>query len=346
MTNSLNYHLSYFNHLVKRTFFDSEQKILLINMYNDKTISVVIPAYNEELLIGKVIETMPEYVDHMVIIDDKSTDNTVSVVKAIANTNPKIVLLSHDINQGVGAAIATGYKWTRDNSIDVTAVMAADFQMDPEDLVRIIEPICDNTYDYSKGNRLFRGESWDMIPKYRYIGNSFLSLLTKIASGYWHIADSQSGYTGISLRALKAIDLDGIYPRYGMPNDILIKLNISHFKVKDVSVRPVYNVGEKSGIKLKKVIFTIPALLFKGFCKRMLHKYIIRDFHPLIFFYLLGLLLTPLGGLFGLYLFIMRLTGTTIAPTSALFAAFLFITGLQSLFFAMWFDMEYNKELK
>ena len=131
-----------------------------------------------------------------------------------------------------------------------------------------------------------------------------------------------------------------------MPNDILIKLNIAHFKVSDVSVRPVYNVGEKSNIQLKKVIFTIPALLTKGFLKRMFHKYVIRDFHPLVFFYLLGLTLTPIGTLFGIYLLIVRITGTIIAPTSALFAAFLFITGLQSLFMAMWFDMEYNKELK
>lgn len=315
-------------------------------MFKEKTVSVVIPAYNEELLIGKVVETMPEYVDHLIIVDDKSTDSTVEAVKAIAHNNPKIVLLCHLENQGVGAAIATGYKWARDNSIDVTAVMAADFQMDPDDLVRIVEPVCDGFYDYTKGNRLFRGESWEMIPRYRYIGNSCLSLLTKIASGYWHIADSQSGYTAISLLALKTIDLDDIYPRYGMPNDILIKLNIPNFRVKDVSVRPVYNVGEKSGIKVKKVIFTIPALLFKGFWQRMLHKYIIRDFHPLVFFYVLGLTLTPLGTLFGLYLLLTRISGTTVAATSALFAAFLFISGLQSLFFAMWFDMEYNKDLK
>ena len=131
-----------------------------------------------------------------------------------------------------------------------------------------------------------------------------------------------------------------------MPNDLLIKLNIASFRVRDVSIRPVYNVGEVSGIKIKKVIFSIPWLLFKGFWKRMFEKYVIRDFHPLLFFYILGLTLTPSGLIFGLYLVINRLFGTGIASTSALFAAFLFISGLQSLFFAMWFDMEYNKTLK
>jgi glycosyltransferase involved in cell wall biosynthesis len=315
-------------------------------MFLEKTIAVVIPAYNEELLISRVINTMPDYVDHLVIVDDCSLDGTVATIKHLARTNKKIVLLEHQINQGVGSAIATGYKWARDSHIDVTAVMAADFQMDPDDLPRILKPVCEGVCDYSKGNRLFRGESWGMIPKHRYIGNSFLSLMTKIASGYWHIADSQSGYTAISLIALKSIDLESIYPRYGMPNDILIKLNISNFRVRDVSIRPVYNVGEISGIKIKKVIFSIPWLLFKGFWKRMFEKYVIRDFHPLVFFYILGLTLTPCGFLFGLYLVINRLLGTTIASTSALFAAFLFISGLQSLFFAMWFDMEYNRNLK
>jgi hypothetical protein len=185
-----------------------------------------------------------------------------------------------------------------------------------------------------------------MIPKYRYLGNSFLSLATKIASGYYHIADSQSGYTAISLNALKTLNLDRIYPRYGVPNDILIKLNIGHFRVRDISVRPVYNVGEKSGIKVRKVIFTIPLLLLKGFVKRMVEKYIIRDFHPLLFFYMLGIMLTPTGFFMGCYLLILRIAGQSISVTSALFASFLFISGLHSLFFAMWFDMEYNKELR
>ena len=315
-------------------------------MFLDKTISVVIPAYNEEKLIGKVIDTMPDYVDYIVVVDDKSQDNTIAATKTKTASNSKVICLAHEQNKGVGAAIATGYKWARDNQIEVTAVMAADFQMDPADLPHILEPVCRDECDYSKGNRLFRGESWGMIPKYRYIGNSFLSLFTKIASGYWHIADSQSGYTAISLLALQTIDLDTIYPRYGMPNDLLISLNIANFRVRDISIRPVYNVGEVSGIKVKKVIFTIPWILYKGFWRRMTEKYIIRDFHPLLFFYLMGLTLTPSGLIFGTYLLISRLFNTGIAATSALFAAFLFISGLQALFFAMWFDMEYNKDLK
>ncbi|MCA9774969.1 MAG: hypothetical protein KC466_21295, partial [Myxococcales bacterium] len=211
---------------------------------------------------------------------------------------------------------------------------------------RIVEPVARGEVDYTKGNRLFRGESWKVIPKHRYLGNSVLSLMTKIASGYWQVADSQSGYCAISLPALQRLDLNGIYKRYGMPNDMLIKLNICNFRVRDVSIRPVYNVGERSGIRLRKVIPTISWLIARGFFRRMVEKYVIRDFHPLIFFYLLGLTATPLGFVSGLWLMIHRLFVGPVAPTSALFAAFLVISGMQSLFFAMWFDMEYNRDLR
>lgn len=316
-------------------------------MIQNKRVAVVVPAHNEENLIGQVLETMPTFVDRIFVVDDMSGDKTAHIVKTFTPKMPdRLVLIRHQKNEGVGRAIVTGYKKALAEKMDVVAVMAGDAQMDPADLERVISPIIEDQADYVKGNRLFRGESWEMIPHHRYLGNSVLSLLTKVASGYWHIADSQSGYTGISRIALQTIDLDGIYARYGMPNDLLIKLNINNFRVKDVSIRPVYNIGEKSGIQLWKVIPKISWLLFKGFVGRMVQKYIIRDFHPLVFFYFLGILLTPSGFCLGFYLAGIRLMGYGVTATSALFAAFLLISGLQSLFFAMWFDMEYNKHLR
>jgi glycosyltransferase involved in cell wall biosynthesis len=315
-------------------------------MYKNKTIAVVVPAYNEEKQIEKVLKTIPKYVDKVVVIDDSSKDNTKPIVKKIENNNNKVILLSHKKNQGVGGAIITGYKWVINNKIDIAAVMAGDGQMDPSELSSILNPIIKEKVDYVKGNRLFTGEAWKKIPRIRYLGNSILSLLTKIASGYWHIADFQSGYTAIKRETLELLELDRIYKRYGMPNDFLVKLNVIEAKVKDVPIKPRYNIGEKSGIKMHKVIPIISWLLFKRFLWRMKQKYIIRDFHPLVFFYVLGFLTFPLGLIFGLYLFFIRILVGPIAATSALFAVFLFISGLQSLFFAMWFDMESNKDLK
>jgi hypothetical protein len=246
----------------------------------------------------------------------------------------------------VGGAIATGYRWARDHEVEISVVMAGDAQMDPTDLPKLLDPVVEGKVDYAKGNRLFTGRAWEVIPKTRYLGNAVLSFLTKIASGYWHVADSQSGYSVVTLEVLKAVDLETIYRRYGMPNDFLVKLNVYQFRVGDVSIHPVYGIGEHSGIRIYKVVFTLSLLLFKLFLWRLKEKYIIRDFHPLVLFYLLGFVLTPIGVLFGAYLLIYRIFVGPVAATSALFAAFFAISGLQSLFFAMWFDMEYNKGLK
>ena len=316
-------------------------------MYLNKRIGVVVPAYNEARLVGRVIETMPPFVDRIIVVDDRSKDRTSEVVRKYVSEAPeRIYLIRHEVNQGVGGAISTGYKRAVEEGIDVVAIMAGDAQMDPADLESIIRPVASGEVGYTKGNRLFRGESWRTIPHYRYLGNATLSLMTKIASGYWHIADSQTGYTAISLEALQAIDVDGIYKRYGMPNDILIKLNVAGVKVRDVSIKPVYNVGEVSGIKLRKVIPRISLLLVRGFFWRMFWKYVIIDFHPLVFFYLLGGLLLPLGILLGSYLVFYRIFIGDVAMTSALLSAFLTITGLQMILFGMWFDMEYNKHLR
>ena len=162
-------------------------------MYKDKSICVVIPAHNEAQQLPRVIESMPRLVDKIVIVDDVSTDNTVEVVERYKVSNDKIILLRHEKNQGCGGSLATGYKWAKDNNYDVAVRMDGDGQMDPEDLPAIITPVVEDRADYSKGNRLFTGEAYKRIPKVRYFGNAFLSLLTKIASGYWHVADFQSG---------------------------------------------------------------------------------------------------------------------------------------------------------
>ncbi len=315
-------------------------------MYKKKTICVVVPAHNEETQIGKVITTMPAFVDKIIIVDDKSKDGTVIIVQGLKKKNNKIVLIQHEKNQGVGGAIATGYKWARDNEFDVAVVMAGDGQMDPDDLENVINPVVNGEVDFTKGNRLITGEAFKKIPKIRYFGNSILSFLTKIASGYWHVADSQSGYTAINKRALHMLNWDSMYKRYGQPNDLLVRLNIYNLCVRDVEVKPVYNIGEKSGIRIWKVIFTISLLLLKLFCWRLAAKYIIRDFHPLVFFYALGFFLITVSFLLGIRLLYFFFVFNTIPSMNSVAFIITSVTGLQSIFFAMWFDMFYNSDLK
>ena len=313
-------------------------------MYREKSIGVVVPAHNEESLIGRVIETMPALVDKIIIVDDCSKDNTWLVAQHFVKKQPgRIVLIQHKVNQGVGGAIASGYKWCRDHEIYATVVMAGDAQMDPNDLPALLDPVVNDEVDYSKGNRLISGEAWKKIPRVRYLGNAMLSLLTKIASGYWHIADSQTGYTVANLKVLRTLDLDNIYRRYGMPNDMLVKLNIFNFRVCDVQIKPIYGIGEKSGIKPLHIIPKLAWQMGKFFLYRMVQKYIIRDFHPLVFFYFTGFIMFLSGLVLGIYLLIHRIFIGPVAATSTIMAVFLFITGMHSLFFAMWFDMDYNK---
>jgi glycosyltransferase involved in cell wall biosynthesis len=308
-----------------------------------KRVAVVVPAYDEEKLIAATIAGVPPFVDRIYVVDDSSHDATAE--RARASADPRVVVIEHDRNQGVGAAIVTGYKRAREERIDVTAVMAADNQMDPDDLEKLSGAVARGDVDYAKANRLFTGQAWQLIPRYRYLGNAVLSLLTKVASGYWHVADSQSGYTAISLEYLDLLDLDRIYKRYGFPNDMLVHLNVWNARVRDYPSRPIYGVGERSGIRLRKVVPTISWLLLKGFFWRMREKYVIRDFHPLVFFYMLGFLMTASGLVLGVVEAILRFRGNELTTPTIVLVALLLISGSQFMLFAMWFDMESNKDL-
>jgi len=241
-------------------------------MYKDKIISVVIPAYNEEKLIEKTIESVPDFVDKIVVTNDVSKDKTREIVEEVMKINSKVILINHKTNQGVGGSIASGYKWSRDNEIDIAVVMAGDAQMDPSDMPPLLKAIIEDGADYAKGNRLLSGDIRKKMPSNRYRISQFLSLLTKIASGYWQIIDPQCGYTAINKKALHSIDWDKMYKQYGQPNDLLIRLNVENMKVKDVPIKPVYNVGEKSGINMTKLFFTLQWVLYSGFLWRLKEK--------------------------------------------------------------------------
>ena len=313
-------------------------------MLEGKRVAVVVPAFDEERLVADTIRGIPEFVDRILVVDDASRDATSGTARDVGDA--RVEILHHEQNRGVGAAIATGYRRALEEEIDVTCVMAADNQMDPAELRELVEPVVRGEVDYAKANRLVSGEAWKVIPHTRYLGNAILSLLTKIASGYWHVADSQAGYTALSLSALRRLDLDQLYPRYGFPNDMLVHLNVQNARVRDVPSRPIYDVGEQSGIKLRSVVPRISWLLLKGFWWRLGQKYVIRDFHPLVFFYVFGVAMLTVGVVLGLVELALRIAGNAITPATIVLVALLVIAGLQMTLFAMWFDMEANKDLR
>jgi glycosyltransferase involved in cell wall biosynthesis len=308
------------------------------------TVAVVVPAYDEEGLVATTIRGIPAFVDRVYVVDDASRDGTGEAARASGDSRVEVLRLER--NSGVGAAIVAGYKRAVADEIDVTCVMAADNQMDPADLERIALPVVRGEVDYAKANRLVSGEAWRVMPRSRYLGGAILSFLTKIASGYWHVADSQSGYTAAGREILSQLDLDRVYPRYGFPNDMLVHLNVWNARVRDIPSRPVYGVGERSGIKIPHIVPRISWLLVKGFFWRMREKYVIRDFHPLVLFYALGFFMTFCGLGLGIAEVVLRIQGHAVSVGTVVLVALLLIFGSQFSLFAMWFDMESNKDLR
>ena len=312
-------------------------------MLDGKTVAVVIPAYNEAALIASTIAGIPAFVDRIFVVDDGSSDETAERARA---ADARVEVETHERNGGVGAATVSGYKRALAAESEVVCVMNADGQMDPEDLETLAHAVASGECDYAKANRLFTAQAWEIIPRTRYLGNAILSFLTKIASGYWHVADSQSGYTAVNRETLELLDLDRIYRRYGFPNDILVHLNVWNRRVRDYPSRPIYGVGERSDMKLWKVVPTLSLLLLKGFLWRLKEKYVIRDFHPLVLFYALGFFTLGTGLALGVLYTALRFVGNEIPAATAVLIALLVLSGLQFTLFAMWFDMESNKDLR
>ena len=315
-------------------------------MYKSKNICVIIPVHNEESQISKVVNSIPSYVDKIVVVDDCSDDNSVTVVEQIIKNDKRIILLKHENNKGCGGAISTGNIWASSKDFDIVVRMDGDGQMDPNELTTLLDPIIDDGVDFTKGNRFLSGNAYNNMPKIRFYGNAILSLITKIVSGYWHISDFQSGYVAFNKFVLKKINWENMYKGYGQPNDLLIMLNVENFKVRDVMIEPIYNVGEKSGISIINVMFSLSWLLLKRFFWRLKTKYIIRDFHPLVFFYFVGICFYILSVILFIRLgFIWYNTGV-IPSINALASMFSFSSASIFLLFAMWFDLEANKNLQ
>jgi glycosyltransferase involved in cell wall biosynthesis len=242
-------------------------------MFRGQTVAVVVPAYNERDKIAATIRSIPGFVDHLIVVDDGSADGTAAAARRQgARRRGAVEVIEHARNRGVGAAIATGYARALELGADVTAVMAGDGQMDPADLPRLLEPVVESRADYAKGNRFAWPGGWRDMPRTRMLGNFALSLATRLSSGYWHILDSQCGYTAASRRALTAIAPREMFERYGYPNDLLARLGAARARVVDVPVRPVYGPAWRSGLRPSRVALPILMVLFRSFWRRLLAR--------------------------------------------------------------------------
>jgi glycosyltransferase involved in cell wall biosynthesis len=311
-------------------------------LYRERSIGIIVPAYNEELLIGETLASIPDYVDRIYAVNDASNDRTSEIIEEYTGKDSRIVPIHHTHNRGVGAAIVSGYKAAEEEGVDIVAVMAGDHQMEPRYLPDLLDPIIDDKADYTKGNRLFNGYYRQNMSRWRTLGNTMLTFLTKIASGYWHIMDPQNGYTAISGRVLARNNLDIIYPRYGYCNHILVWLNVQGFRVRDVLIPAKYG-KERSGISYPTYIPRLSWLLLKSFTWRLKEKYVIRDFHPLVVFYYIGILFANIGFFGGLYSLYYKFVQQGFLFERGILSMNIFLIGIIFIFFAIFFDMEVNQ---
>jgi len=312
-----------------------------------RRVGVVVPAFNEERQIGTVLETMPDYVDRVFVIDDCSTDRTAEhVSRWVKRLGSRVDLIQHHRRSGAGATIKSGYRAALDSGMEVVAVMTGDGQMDPNELPNILEPVAVGRVAYSKGSRLLSGVAWQKTPKGRYLGHAFLSAWTKVASGYWHVADAQCAYTAISAEALRLIAIDDLQHSDSYLNDLLIRLNVQNMPVAEVETTARHGVGERVATSTWSFVPTASLFLMRGFAFRLFEKYVVRDFHPIFFMYAAGALCGFVGLVLGLIAIGIKLAHGGVATSTVVLIAFLLTVGLQLSLFAMWTDLDYNKQLR
>jgi len=305
-------------------------------VYKRLRIAVVVPAHNESAHIATVIRRMPRLVDHVIVVDDASPDDTFAVATAAARKRTEVI--RHEVNKGVGGAIVTGHRRALELGADVVVVMAGDDQMDPAFLPALIDPIANDGYGFAKANRFYSLQSFAGMPRHRVFGNMVLTFLTKAASGYWDLVDPQNGYTAISRESLEKIPLHRVAERYDFENDLLIWLNIANVRAIDVPIPANYG-KEVSGMRLHVVVPRLLGTLFAGFWRRIWNKYVLWSFSPIALLMIVGIPLVVLGLAVGIWAIIVS-AHSPVTTGTWLLAVAPAILGTQFLLQAFMLDIQ------
>ncbi len=301
-------------------------------------VAVIVPAYRAGSTIEKVLGGIPAWVTAIYVVDDASPDDTGA--RAGAVSDPRVRLLVHEANQGVGAAMVTGYRHALREGMDICVKMDADDQMDPIHLPDLIEPLVAGRADYAKGNRFHDAEALRQMPLARKVGNAGLSFLIKAASGQWHIFDPTNGYTAIHRAALEALDLRKLDPRYFFESSMLILLRRLGAVVEDVPM-PARYPGEPSHLRIGRTLREFPWLLLRHGLRRIVWQYFVVDFNAVSLFLVSGAPLVTYGVVFGLYHWIDSYRRNVLTPTgTVMLAALPLILGFQLLLQALVLDVQ------
>ena len=306
-------------------------------MLGDRKVAVAIPAYKAERSILGVLRGLPAWIDHVVVVDDGSPDRTADLAGSLGD--PRIAVIRHGKNLGVGAAMKTAYRAALELDADIIVKMDADGQMDPAQLPRLLEPLLKDEADYAKGNRFFDLAALRSMPALRRSGNTVLSLLTKAASGYWDIADPTNGYTALRREALSLLNRAALHEGYFFESSMLIELGIVRGVVCDVPI-PARYADERSSLSVLKALWSFPPKLILGTLRRLYWRHFFFEMTPTTVFLIFGGMLSLFGLVFGAARW--RISVVTRTPQTAgtvLLAALPFLLGFHLIVEAVVLDI-------
>lgn len=263
------------------------------------TVALVIPCYNVAAHIEQVITGIPDFISWIIAVDDCSRDDTGAILERLKTDIPQLICLRHEVNQGVGGAMMSGYRKALELGADIVVKLDGDGQMDPANIEALIKPILQGRAEFTKGNRFRDFRALRAMPLIRRVGNLGLSFVIKAASGYWNIFDPTNGFTAVRSETLAALDFSKIHPRYYFETSMLQELYLVNAVVQDVAMKARYG-DEKSGLSIIKTLLEFPPRLLLAFFRRILLKYYLMDFNVASLYMLVGVPLVMAGTVYGL----------------------------------------------
>ena len=300
---------------------------------------VVIPAFKVSAHIFEVVSKIGPEVSRIVVVDDGCPENSGEIVLQ-SISDPRVEVIFHKENQGVGGAMITGYKHAVLEGAEIVVKLDGDGQMDSSLISKLILPIKLEKADYTKGNRFSDLESISQMPKDRIFGNLVLSFFSKLSTGYWGIFDSNNGFTAIKAEHLNYISVDKLDKGYFFESDMLFRLGIMNLKVHDVGMPSRYG-AEISNIRITRVLLEFPIKHIRNFCKRIIYSYFLRDFNLASLELLFGSTLVSVGTWLGLTNWINGFIHNESTPPGTLvLVALTILSGLQLLLSFFSFDMQ------
>jgi dolichol-phosphate mannosyltransferase len=305
-------------------------------------VAVVIPAFKVSGHIVKVVESIGPEVSKIIVVDDACPDQSGNLLQKMI-FDPRLEVIYHSVNTGVGGAVKTGYKRAIELGYEVIVKIDGDGQMDSSKITELIIPILTNQADYTKGNRFFEIEAVQKMPKIRILGNLVLTFITKFSTGLWHVFDPNNGFTAIRSAMLKKLNLDKVDNRYFFESDMLFRLSLLQARVSDVPLPALYG-EEKSNLKIKQVLFEFPLKHGRNYMKRIAYTYYLREFNLASIELPVGVFLTGFGLILGGYSWIHGIITATPTETGRLvLIAMSFLAGLQLVLAFLSYDTNNKK---